>query len=442
MIKHSIVLLALTLLYWNSGYGETLDLHTAWEHAMKYDARLRVARADQAFQQEEIAKARAAFRPNVQVQSSLGRNRTKSSSLPETTDYNTQSNSISLKQTIFNRINAASYKQAKAIAAKSNALFDNEKNELYVRTFEAYSNALLSESAVALSRSRCEASAAMLEQADHAFHNGLGTVTAVDEAQANYDIAIAEEHKALNSHDFNRRELERLTGVFPDTLQHLAPESLTLEGPVPADIDVWIAQAKENNPRLAAAGYDVEIAQRELQKNRAASYPALDLVAGKSYSLSETNYTIGRTYDTYSVALQVKVPMYTGGYISASVRQASNGRTKAEEEYRFYQQQIISGIRQYYHESLNAISRIRAYEKAVASRETSLKSKVKGVQSGLATRIDVLDARQKLLAARMELSKVRYQYLLNLLMLKNTAGTLSSDDLERINLYYSKSVKK
>ncbi|ACF47205.1 type I secretion outer membrane protein, TolC family [Prosthecochloris aestuarii DSM 271] len=432
MTKPLMLLMLSVLCGLGSASAESLDLRGAWEQARSYDARLRVAEAEYAMQQEEIAKARAALRPNIQAQSSRGRNSTRSSSLAGTSYYNTESSSITLKQSLFNLGSAASYKQAKAIAAKSGEILRNESNDLMVRTVEAYFNVLYAEEGVEVSRARVAAAAERLKQARRALKNGLGTVTAVDEAEARYDSVVADEIEARNSDEFNRRELERLTGIYARELRPLSAGLLPLDDPDPVDVDVWLALAMEKSPEIGAAEEGMNIARRELEKNRGAAYPSLDLVAGRSYSVSETSYTIDRAYDTYSLMLQLKVPMYTGGYISASVRQARVGCVKAEEEFSWYERQVVADIRRYYHAVLNAVLQVRAYEKAVISRETACRSTKKGVQAGLSTRVDVLESRVKLLTSRQDLAKARYQYIINLLMLKKASGLVSESDIDEI----------
>jgi len=127
------------------------------------------------------------------------------------------------------------------------------------------------------------------------------------------------------------------------------------------------------------------------------------------------------------------VPLYTGGYVSAAIRQASTGRIKAEEELTWYQRQVIADIRKYFNGTLNALSEIQAYEQALNSRRTSLASAEKALKNGLGSIVDVLDAQEQLLVSHLDLSRARYHYIINLLMLKDTAGTLTAFDLAEVN---------
>lgn len=419
--------------------AETVDLSSAWEQAREYDAQLRISEAENTMQQEEVAKARAGFLPSLQAQSSFGRNRTVSTSLvdPDNIEgrryYNTESSSLTLKQQLFNLGTYASYKQAKAVAAKSDAALQNETTGLMVRVVEAYFNVLFAEGNRTLAEAKQQAAEARFQQAEKALQHGLGTVTERDKARADHDMAKAELLVSQNSLDFNRREFERLTGTYPDEIADLAYNRFEPEAPVPSDIGEWIAMAREKSPDIGMALQELEITRREVHKNQAAGYPTLDLVAGRSYSQSETNYTIDQVYETWSVSLQAKVPIYTGGYVSASVRQAKAGRIKATEEFSWYERQVVSDVRKYYNATINAMAQVDAFRLAVASRQTALRSMQKGVESGMATNVDVLNARYELATAHQDLTRATFQYLLNSIMLKDTAGTLAEQDIHHLN---------
>ena len=127
------------------------------------------------------------------------------------------------------------------------------------------------------------------------------------------------------------------------------------------------------------------------------------------------------------------MPMYTGGYASASIRQASAKRLKAGEQLSAQVRAVESEVRKYYNSIVSTISMIKAYEQVVKSREVALTGTKKGYEAGLRSNVDVLDAQQKLFASQRNLAKARYQYILNRLMLKQTVGTLTSDDINEVN---------
>lgn len=416
--------------------AEPLGLMDAYTRALEYDAQFGAAQADRAISREEVAKAKAAFLPNLRSTVSKGRNYTESTTGSGGYNeqyYSTLSSSLSLKQPIFNLGSIAAYKQAKAIYDKSESLLLNEGSSLIIRTAEAFFGVLFADDNLEYSKAQSAASLEQLSQARKKYLGGYGTVTDVSEAQAGYDLALAEEASAVASAEFSRRELERVTGVYADRLSRLSAEKMALAFPEPANVDAWLALASTNSHKVNAARLEIAIAGKEVDKNRVARYPVVEFWAGKNYSQSETNYTIGSIYDTWSISIQASVPIYTGGYNSALVRQSKARQLKALDEFAFQERSTMSDIRKYYNAQVNGIAQVKAYGQAVRAHEIAFEGTKKGFLAGFRTNADVLDAQKRLFDSRRNLSKSRYQYLLNSLMLKDAAGVLSSADLDRIS---------
>ena len=421
-------------------YGVPFDLRSAYQKAFEYDAQVRAAKADNLVSKEEIGKALAGFRPRVNVNGARGRNETKSITpyyygTFQHTDqfYNSINYGVTVQQPLLNFSSLAEYKQAKAVAAKSESVLQNEESNLIVRITEAYCNALYSEDNLEFSQAHIKASQEQLQQMKRRYEKGFGTITEVSEAQAAYDMAIADGVETVNALEFSRRELEHFTGIYPEELCKLVPEKMHLARPFPEKVESWVELARSDNHEVSAARHEVQIAKRELQKQGAVRYPTVTLVGSRNYSESDNNYTIGSTYDTYSISLQMSVPIYTGGYVSASVRQAQAKRLKAQEQLSWQERGVESNVRKYYNGVISGIGQIQAYEQAVKSGEIALKGTRKGFEAGLRTNIEVLDADEKLLSSRRNLAKSRYQYILNSLQLKDSAGTLSPGDIDEVN---------
>lgn len=434
------VLFAASILLSSPVFAEApLSLKDAYQSAVQYDAQLLGAEADKAIAKEEVAKARSAFLPNLRASTSKGRNRTESIT-PYSHNYgqyySTLSNSLSLKQPLFNLGSVAMYKQAKAEVAKSESLLRSEHSSLIVRTAELFCNVLYSEENIEFTRAQTKAALEQLEQSKRKYRNGFGTITEISEAQASYDMSVADEANSIAILEYNRRELERVTGVYAETLYRLAPQKLLLTAPEPRNVEAWVTMARENNHKVNAARKEIEIASREVDKSRASRYPVVDLWAGKSYSMSEDNYTIGSTYNTYSFSVQASVPIYTGGYTSALIRQSKVRQIKANDELNLQERAVLSDVRKFYNGQLNSIAQVKAYEQAVRSNEVAVEGTRKGFLAGFRSNVDVLEAQKKLLESRRSLAKARYEYILDSLMLKEVAGTLTPEDIDEVSTFF------
>jgi outer membrane protein, protease secretion system len=419
----------------------SLDLSGAYRKALDYDARVRIAHADNYADKEEIAKARALLRPNIRGNVGRGRNVTQYGyhGVLYTPDYyNTSNTGVTLRQSLLNIPNFIGYTQAKSIVAKSDIDMQNEEAGLIVRITDAYCNVLYAEENLAVIQEQVKASKEQLQQAKHRYDKGFGTITEISESQAVYNMALAECLDMVNNLEFSRRTLENLIGEYPENLCKLNPEKLVVKNPLSDQVQSWISLAMSGNGEISSARQNMEIARKEIEKQKAIRYPTLDLVAGRNLTESENNYSIGATYNTYSLSLQMSVPIYSGGFVSSSVRQAKARWIKAGEELRLQERGVQSDVRKYYNNVTGTIAQIQAYEQAVKSQETALTGTRKGFEAGLRSNMDVLDAQQKLFSARRNLAKSRYQYIINLLMLRQSAGVLSARDIEEVNNWLGK----
>uniref|UniRef100_Q3ASL2 Type I secretion outer membrane protein, TolC n=1 Tax=Chlorobium chlorochromatii (strain CaD3) TaxID=340177 RepID=Q3ASL2_CHLCH len=425
-------------------HAETLDLATAYRKAMEYDARLRAAKADNAIYREEVGKARSQLRPNIRGNASRGRSTTQRGNkygFYPADSYNTVNYGVTFRQTIFNFSSTAAYDQAKLVAMKSDTDFRKEEEMVMVRIAEAYCNVLFAEDNLAFNNSFKTAAKEQLQQAKKRFAKGVGTLIEVEEAQASYDQADAQGIDMQNNLEFSRRELEHLTGIYPSELRAVDAAKLPLFAQQES-FEVWLERARTANASVESARHEILIAKKEAAKQRGAQYPSLELVAGRNYSESENNYSIGAIYNTYSVSMQLSWPIYTGGYGSSSIRQADAKKIKAEEQYSLQVRQMESDVRKYYNSVAGSIALVKAYQQAVNSREVALKGMKRGFQAGLRSNVEVLDAEQKLFASRRDLAKSRYQYILNLLMLKQAAGVLQPQDVDEVNGWFAKASLK
>lgn len=418
-------------------HAEPLSLTEAYKRALTYDAKLKVAEAGNAAQQEEIGKARANFRPSIRLSGAVGRNGTESTSLIRDVSsdyfYNTQNYGVVVRQPVFNMSNFAAYRQSKAVAAKSEALLSKERSALFVRTLEAYVNVLFARDNIAFSQAHAKAVKEQMRQARLRYATGSGTLTEIQEAEADYEMAFADGLASTHNLENNRRALENITGVYADSLLSIVHAKVSYDVPRPHDISYWVEYALEHNSEVQAAKQEIRIAKEQVRKNRAARYPTIELVASRTFSESDNNYSIGTQYDTYGVTLQMSLPIYSGGYVSASVRQASAQFWEAGERKNLTERTVTSDVRKYYNGILSSIAQVNAYEQAVKSSEIALIGTQKGFQTGLRSNVDVLNAQAKLFENKRNFAKAQYQYIMNLAMFKQVTGTLSESDMDMIN---------
>lgn len=430
---------AVTLMCWlGTAFGGE-DLLTAYQRALSSDADYGAAVAANEAGREEEAKGRAGLLPTISLSGIRTNNDTTQTSRTiygersQDYSYTAKNYSLNLRQPLFRLYNWAAYRQGQAKARYSDAVFAAAKQDLAIRVASAYFDVLLAHDSVDLAQAQKTAITEQLNQAKKLFKAGEGTLTDIDEAQARFDMAAAQELEALNNLEIARRALESILGKESGDLSVLAAEKLELENPTPADMSQWVEWARHGNPEVQAQQYNLEAAMQEVTKARADHFPTVDLIASRIKSDSDTNTSINSQYDTQALGVQVSIPLFAGGYASANVRQGEANRRRAEQQLEAAIRKATLDARKEFLNVTNSVAQVKAYQQAVLSNESALHSTRKGFEVGLRTNVDILDAQQQLYTAKRDLAKSRYTYILSWIKLKAAVGALAEEDIVHVN---------
>jgi outer membrane protein len=355
---------------------------------------------------------------------------------PSKRDGNTNGYNVSLTQPLFNWQSIMLYKEAGYKVAQAEAVFEQVAQDLIVRVAQAFFDVLASQDSLAFILAQKTAISEQLAQAKRNFEVGTATITDTHEAQARFDLATSQEIAAQSDLEIKQRTLQQIIGKFPDRLIPLRP-STELRGPVPDAMEQWVTSAESQNYAVRIQETALEIAAREIERNRAGHYPTLNMVGnfGKnSASISTIGTTsVGTDSTNRNIGLQLAIPLYSGGGVSSLVRQAIANQEKARQDLENARRSAALAVRQAYLGVTNGMAQVRALEQALVSSQSALDSNKLGYEVGVRINIDVLNAQQQLFSTMRDLSKARYDTLLNGLKLKAASGTLTEDDLEAVN---------
>lgn len=424
--------------------AHSADLWDVYQLALKNDPTFAQADANYQAQVENKAIARAGYLPNLTLNASRQRSESTGDQIGVTntgiglqnfqsTTYNTNYN-VQLTQPIFNWAAWKTMDQADASVAQAEADFQAAQQDLILRTATAYFNVLNARDTLAANNASKSALAKQLEQAKEKYQVGMSAITDVQEAQAAYDQAVANEISAQQQVITNEEQLRAITGEPVGDLQEPVPD-MPLRSPDPANAKQWVEQAVKQNPTLLAAQAAAQVAAATVGIKQANDYyPTLNFVAQRSknsttgnnvFDLSDTNGTV--------VGLQLSFPLFSGGGATAQVTQAQRQYDAAQDQVRLVTRQTEQQARTAYLGVLTGISQVQAYKQSVQSNQTSMQATETGMQVGTRTIVDVLTARQNLLTAETSFANSRYKYLTSLLQLKQAAGILSPDDVKKLN---------
>ena len=432
---------------------------------MLSDPQLREAEANLLAAREAQPQALSQLLPQISASASITRSETEGQSaftaaggnpiitIFEARTFQNRALSLDLTQSLFRWDRLLGMGQASSSILQAEADYRAAELDLLQRVSQRYFDVLGAQSDLDAVRTTKEAVARQLEQAETRFDVGLIAVTDVREAQAAYDQAVADEIASKRALGTAKELLREVTGEYYEEL--LAPGELPLVPPSPATADEWVTRAASDNLGVVSAKFGLRVAHFEVRSRRAQYAPTLDLVARASDNLTDqrtNSFQVGAPEPgfqpsdsenrSYSVGLQISVPIYSGGNRGSRVREAVYLERAAKERLERALRETERQTRDSYAGVLSEIARVGALEKALESSRTALQATEAGFEVGTRTTVDVLNARQDLAQARTNYERSRYVYILNLISLKQASGQLSGEDLAAINRSLTEPVRE
>src|SRR5471032_278599 len=426
----------------HSGAASALGLLQAYQSALQSDQTYQGAVHENEGGQQSRIIGRAGLLPQLQADYSNSKNRADVSQADTLGNsqlthpvYNSHVADISLHQAILNLDSVARYKQGIAQSDYSSAQFALHQQELVVRVVSAYMDALLSTEQLRLAEAQRDMYVEQKKVNDHLFEKGEGTKTDMLETQSRLDLAEAQVLEAQDTVQSTRATLAGIVGAEVTSLDELSPGFRVAPLPV-GGYEEWKATALVNNPEIIAGKYAIEAAHQEVNKDRAGHAPRLDFVASYSKNTAQTIDTYNQDSTVRSIGIQLTVPLYSGGSVVATTRQAVAGQEKARSDLQATTDKVLVELHKEYALVLSSVARIAALDKAVESSELLIKATQQSIQGGVRINLDLLNAQQQLYTSKRDLAQARFNYLEGLLKLRAAAGTASADDVRQVASFF------
>lgn len=429
------VALGLAMAWSWSGAAHAQSLIELYEAARNYDSTLEAARLQHEANLARAAQARAGLLPQAGLSAGASWANVDNSALPASRSSNSQNVALSASQPLYRPANRISNEQATLSIEASEAQLAIAEQDLIVRLSQAYFDVLAAQDTLAFTGTLKAAVQEQLAAARRSFEVGTATITDTREAQARFDLVLAQEIAAQNDLRIKKLALDQLVGR-----QDVAP--LPLAAPVtppavqPDSADAWVARALDGHPAILAATRAREIAQLETRKADAGHKPTLDLVG--QYQVSRGPSSTGtlpgqfRT-NSASVGLQFNLPLFAGYAIQNRVKETLALEQKADADLDSTTRSITQATRSAFFGVLSGAGQVRALEAAEASSQSALEANQLGYQVGVRINIDVLNAQSQLFQTRRDLAQARYNVLVGQLRLKQASGQLGAEDLKPID---------
>jgi outer membrane protein len=375
--------------------------------------------------------------------------------------FDQKSYTVTLTQPVFNLSALEAFKQGDLNTKIADMRFYLAQQDLIIRVSQAYFDALTSQDNVALYQNKKDLIKQQLNIAQAKFDAGLATIVDVNTAQAALDLANSQEIAAQADLIVKRGVLEQLVGrpVGPltplvkeakidgvlkdprsknkDSKNNPLAESVNPQLPPGQTLDDWIKQAEAANFNVLANQLTVSLSESTYRAAQALNYPSVNFVGTSGYNTSNgtpNSYTPSNT-NVYNntIALQMTIPLVSGGYSSSVIRQNAALVDQAKANYDNARRTAAQNTKTAFTGFYGGLASVKAFEAAERSSSSALESSKLGFQVGTLINIDVLIALDTLITTRSQLQQARYNTILNAIKLKAHAAALTDEDLISIN---------
>ena len=399
------------------------NLIEIYQLALTQDTQLKISESRFQSTQQALPLAKADRYPQI----SLSANITGIDSDNDVNDGNSRGFSITLLQNLYNAQTIAAIDVAEAKVAQMQAELEASRQNLIIRVAQHYFDILAADDNVKFAIAEKNAIARQLEQAQKRFEVGLMAITDVREAQALFDSAVAQQLLAENRLENAYQALQVMIAQPPSRALARLGDQLELNIPAPVDSTKWVELALQNNRSLVSSLAALNIARHTRTQQSQGHYPTVDFNA--RYNNTDSN---SHQQDT-TLSIELNMPLYTGGRLDAAKQQAEFDYQAARQATILQQRLISQQTRNAYLGVVSGISQVKALNQALNSSTTAFDATEAGFEVGTRTSVDVLVSLRETYRAQRDYASARYDYLLNILQLKQAAGLLNIKDLAQIN---------
>jgi outer membrane protein len=436
---------------WSSAQVQATNLIEIYESAAKNDPTFLASQAKLKSASLQTDAAMSAWLPKISASYSTSESNTRYKDAVKKRDENgaiilddnnipvminsltkpSSSYSISLTQSIYSHEIYLNLGQAEKQVKAAEIQHESIRQQLFVRVAEAYFNMLAANDALELAQAETKAIERQLEQTIQKNEVGLIAITEVHEAQANYDSALASEILAQNDVDNSQESLREITGSYYQSVSSLS-DRLELKLPTPTNIDDWVNITENNNLSIQASKLQMDVAMTSIDIKKSGHLPTVSMSAGYSGGDSES-FAFAGDSNTSSISITVSIPIFEGFSTSTGVQSAKYLYQESSHNLEKERRSAIRQARSGYLGVNAAIRSVQARAQSVTSSESALEATQAGADAGTRTIVEVLTSTKNLYSAKRQLLQAKYQYIINLLKLKQAAGVLTKEDIIMVN---------
>ena len=405
--------------------AETID--GALARAYQNSPVINASRAGLRATNENVPRALSGYRPRLEATADIGSTWTESSlpGLPTNrTTRDPRGIGLEVMQNIFDSGRTSnSVRQAETQVLAARLRLESTVQQTLFRGAEIYMNVLRDTAILNLQRNNVEVLDEQLRQSQDRFE--VGEVTRTDVAQAESRLASARSQVSLAEANL-RANIGRYRQIIGEEPRELGPGRAP-DALVPGDLDSALSIGLSENPGISASRFALDAAQLQVRVLESEFMPRVGVRGSVSHRYDGQRR--GDRSTSASVVAQLTVPLYQGGETSARVRQAKESVSEARFELEQAREEVRSSVITSWGALEAARAQIMAAEIQVDAAETALTGVREEARVGQRTTLDVLNAQQELLNARVNLITAQRDRIVGAYALVQAMGRLTPGQL-------------
>lgn len=427
------------------------DLVEVYYEALENDPTFKKAYTTFMAESQSIPQALAALLPQLSLDAMSTRTYTEAlagKNLDVNKTYNQNKFIVNASQSLFNMKLWSLLEQSRANVRASLANFNDQAQNLILRTSQAYFDILLAQDNLQTLETQLKAQKRQLLQTQERFNVGLDPVTTVLQAKAAYDQIYALLFGARNNLLIAQQNLAKLTGQTYDSIAPLKSKSISLVYPEPRKPEAWVSTSLKQNYKLNAAKFYLEASRQNIKLQASGHLPFFTLFGnftqtdnnvpstGPAPPFANTFFNdifVPQRTRNGNFGVQASLPLFQGGLVVAKTKEAEFQFQSYSNQLEYVKRDVIVNTQITFSNTINLIEKIKADRQTLISERASLESIEAQYQAGTRTLTDVLFAQQQYVQTKLQYNSDQYSLITQLLQLKYLAGSLNIKDLEEIN---------
>ena len=379
---------------------------------------------------EEIPRAMSGYRPRVTATADAGLTNLNTKAHPSSPFVNfgtaPRGYGVSITQNIWNGNRTAnSLTQAESRVLGARETMRNTEQSVLSDGATFYMNVLRDTAILDLNRNNIAVLEEQLRQTNDRFKVGEVTRTDVAQSQSNLAKAQTDYFTARSNLQTSIANFRQVIGVEPRKLEPAKP----LDRLLPRSLNDAIGISQAEHPAIQALLHGVDAAQVQVKLVEGELYPTIGLTGTFAQRWDQSSTTPGGQAITASIVGQISVPIYEGGEVYARTRQAKETLGQQRLQTDLQRDKVRALVVSSWGLLENAKKSIESTSAAVRAAEVALNGVREEAKVGQRTTLDVLNAQQTLVNARVSLVTAQRDRVVNSYLLLSAVGRLSAANL-------------